>query len=162
MEQDRGVTRRPPPSRSRPKPLHIRKQLSQPHIARSRKQLDQDQTYQEHFENSVYPPLPSSAGSHGQSFESDRSRTSRSETTSRVNESAQSSLSSHKGRYRSATSIELPFTSNSTTRSTVSSYQQGYISDASPEIMGDFVPINPLDMANRPATADGGKPVFHR
>lgn len=159
MEQDRGVTRRPPPSPSRPKPRHIRKQLSQPHIARSRKQLDQDQTYQEHFD---YPPLPSSAGSHGQSFESGRSRASRSETTSRVNESAQSSLSSHKGRYRSDTSIELPFRSNSTTRSTVSSYQQGYISDASPEIMGDFVPINPLDMANRPATADGGKLVFHR
>jgi hypothetical protein len=160
MDLDRGAARLPPRSPSRPKPLHIRKQLSQAQFVQSHQQFDRDQDYQEYYENSASPPQSSSAGNQEQPFEPYGTRASRPETTSGADKSTRSSQSSHRVRYRSDTSIKVP--SASTARSTVSSYKQSYISDASPEIMGDFVPINPLDMVSRPATADGSKAVFHR
>ena len=164
MDQDRGSAhlppRSPPRSPSRPKPLHIRKQLSQAQIVQSHQQSDQDQDYQDYYENSAYQSRSLSAGNHEQRFDSYGARASQTEATSGADKSARSSQSSHRGRYRSNSSIKVP--SSSTARSTVSSYKQSYISDASPEIMGDFVPINPLDVVSRPATADGSKAVFHK
>lgn len=162
MELGRDTGRPSHSSPSIPEPLQIRKQSGQVHIARSQQQLAQNQFSEEYYENPLYPPRPSSARNHLQPFESYKTYASRSEALLATDHSARSSQSSHKGRYRSDTSVEVPSENISTARSTVSSFKENYLSDASPEIMGNFVPINPWDMATKPAAADDSKAVFYR
>jgi hypothetical protein len=162
MDLDRDAARFSPRSPIKPKPLHVRKQSSHVQLARSQQHLNQNKTYQEHYKTPVYPPRTSPTREGVQSFDIPQDHATLAETPSGLNNTTRSSLSSYRDRYISGISVEAPSTGVSTTRSTVSSYKESYLSDASPEIMGDFVPINPLDMAYRPATAEGSKVVFHR
>lgn len=163
MELDLGAGRLPPQSPSKPQPLHIRKQLSEAHMARGQQQLDQDQTYQENCGNAGYLRRPSSTCNYIPMSNSHRARESRSKTASGLDNSAQSSLSGHRGQhYSGECSIDVASTISSTAQSTVSSCKQGYLSNSTSEIMGDFVPINPFDVVSGPATSDDGKAVLHR
>jgi hypothetical protein len=161
MDQDRGATRLPPRSPNEPEPLQVRKQSNQLHPARSQQQLPQNNPHQRIYEKPVYPPRKSSMRNRGQSFDTPQGHSTRRVTPLGFDDTAQSSLSDHVGYYLSDTSIEAPSTAGNTVRSTLSSFKSSFLSDASPEIMGDFVPINPVHIAYRPATADGSKVVFH-
>jgi hypothetical protein len=161
MDRDRGASRLPIRSPTKPKPLHIRKQLSEAHIAQRHQHSNQDQNNQEQEVILVYKVQSSTdASDRGQSLEPHQERVSQSESAAQADKSARSSHSSNKGRYFSDTSARVQ--SASTARSTVSSFKQSYMSDTSPEIMGDFVPINPLNMVSRPATANSDDAIYHR
>lgn len=162
MDLGQDATRIPPRSPIKPKPLHVRKQSSHVQLARSQQHLNENKTYQEHYKTPVYPPRTSSIREVVQSFDIPQDHATLAEPPSGLVSTTRSSLSSYRDRYISVTSPELPSTGVSTTRSTAASYKESYLSNASPEIMGDFVPINPLDMAYRSATAEGSKIVFHR
>jgi len=127
-------------SPSRPKPLHIRKQSSQIHIANQHNSSNHSEI--------VHPPRTSSIRSRHPADSEIFNLHSTCTKTPSVVESAPSAHSSYRAQYISDTSINSP----STARSTVSSYKGRYLSRASSEIMGDFIPVDASDMT--PVLAD--------
>jgi hypothetical protein len=161
MDQNRDAAHLPLRSPT-PKPLRIHKQKSQVHYAKSHQQLNQNKAHQEHHENPVYAPRPSATREFIPSVAPSQARATRSDTLSRLGDTTRSTMSSSRGRHTSNTSNGGGPVSISTARSTLSSFKEAYFSDESPSIMGDFVPINPLEMENRSTTANDHKVLFHR
>lgn len=160
MDQNRDADNLPLRSPT-PKPLRIHKHKSQVQYAKSHQQLNQNKVHQEHHENTVYAPRPTATREFIPSVALSQSRTTRSDPASRVGDTTRSTVSSFRGQHTSDTSNGgAPATI--TARSTLSSFKEAYFSDESPSIMGDFVPINPLEMGSRPTTANDHKVLFHR
>lgn len=147
MDINQGIGR--VPSSSPTKPLCIRKQPSQVCVARSQQHLNNNNNPSKISSDRSYPPRTSSLRRYNDPDGSDRANRrekSHSRESSDNSSAVRSALSKAEGTSIFDTSIAG---SPSVARSTVSSYKEHYFSGSS-EIIGNFVPLDPADMAFPP------------
>lgn len=148
QEPDRAQRSSPAPT----KPLRIHKQPSPSRVARSQRSCDSNRT-PGHFNATRYPPRTSSLRKDG-----DKNMVARDNcrVKNRVPQNNNNFSPVHSTQ-STAVSTSIYDTSiagsQSTARSTVSSFKELYISDSA-EIIGNFVPVNTVEMVLPSLIAD--------
>jgi hypothetical protein len=147
INHDRGQV---PPS-SPTKPLRIRKQPSQIHVARSQQQLNNNSS--KHSSNPSFPPRTSPLRRYNDPDASGRTNCQEKTHTRQKSDNTSTLRSTVSQRENISISDNSFGQSPSTARSTVSSYKEHYLSGSS-EIIGNFVPLDSANMVIPPPKAE--------